>query len=91
MRRLTRMAGALSIALLAGTGAFAQVPPDPANPNETVADNFTPPPYGDVIDLATAKKVAEAAAGEAAKTEMGCVLHRNRRSERRPRLLREAG
>ena len=55
--RLTRMAGALSIALLAGTCAFsAQVPPDPANPNETVADNFTPPPYGDVIDLATAKK-----------------------------------
>ena len=67
MRRLTMMAGALCVALSTSTGAFAQVPPDPANPNETVADNFTPPPYGDVINLATAKKVAEAAAAEAAK------------------------
>ena len=67
MRRLTMMAGALCVALSTRTGAFAQVPADPANPNETVADNFTPPPYGDVINLAAAKKVAEAAAAEAAK------------------------
>ena len=67
MRRMTMVAGALCVALSASIGAFAQVPPDPANPNETVADTFTPPPYGDVINLATAKKVAEAAAAEAAK------------------------
>jgi len=34
MRRLTMMVGALGAALLMSTGAFAQVPPDPNNPNE---------------------------------------------------------
>jgi glc operon protein GlcG len=68
MRRLTMMAGALCVALLTSTGAFAQVPPpDPANPNETVPEAFAPPPYGETINLATAKKVADAAAAEAAK------------------------
>ena len=39
MRRLTMMAGALCVALLTSTGAFAQVPPpDPTNPNETGSD-----------------------------------------------------
>jgi uncharacterized protein GlcG (DUF336 family) len=61
------LGAALCVALLTSTGAIAQVPADPANPNETVADTFTPPPYGDAINLATAKKVAEAAAAEAAK------------------------
>ncbi len=67
MRRLTMMAGALCVALLTSTGAFAQVPPDPANPNEAVPDAFAPPPYGDPINLVTAKKVADAAAAEAMK------------------------
>jgi uncharacterized protein GlcG (DUF336 family) len=62
------MAGALCVALLTSTGAFAQVPPpDPANPNETVPEAFAPPPYGETINLATAKKVADAAAAEAVK------------------------
>ena len=51
MRRLTMMAGALGVALLMSTGAFAQVPPDPANPNETVPDAMAPPPYGEPINL----------------------------------------
>ena len=44
MRRLTMLAGALGAALLMNSGAFAQVPADPANPNENVPDkyNFTP-------------------------------------------------
>src|ERR1039458_8564613 len=67
MRRLTMMAGALCVALMTGTGAFAQVPPNPNNPNDTVADAFAPPPYGEPINLATAKKAAAAAAAEAAK------------------------
>jgi glc operon protein GlcG len=68
MSRLTLMASALCVALLSGTGAFAQVPPaEPGNPNEVVPDTFTPPPYGETINLATAKKVAEGAAAEAAK------------------------
>lgn len=68
MRRLMMMAGALGVTLLMSTGAFAQVPPpDPANPNEAVPDTFSPPPYGAPINLATAKKVADAAAAEAAK------------------------
>jgi len=49
------------------TGAVAQVPPNPNNPNDTVPDTFSPPPYGEPINLQTAKKVAAAAAAEAAK------------------------
>jgi glc operon protein GlcG len=67
MRRLTLTAGAVCVALLTSTGAFAQVPPNPDNPNDTVSDTFAPPPYGEPINLATAKKVADAAAAEAAK------------------------
>jgi len=33
MSRMTMMAGAMGVALLTSTGAFAQVPPDPNNPN----------------------------------------------------------
>ncbi len=67
MHRLTMMAGALGVALLTGTGAFAQVPPDPANPNEAIPDAMNPPPYGEPINLETAKKVAAAAIAEANK------------------------
>ena len=68
MRRLTTIAGALCAALLTGAVAVAQVPPaDPNNPNETVPEASNPPPYGEPINLATAKKAAEGAAAEAAK------------------------
>jgi uncharacterized protein GlcG (DUF336 family) len=69
------MAGALCVALLTGTAAFAQVPPDPANPNETVADAATAPPYGEPINTENAKKVAAAAIAEAVKRNWGvfCV------------------
>jgi uncharacterized protein GlcG (DUF336 family) len=46
------MAGALSVALLTSTGAFAQVPPDPNNPNEAVPDALNVVPYGEPINLA---------------------------------------
>jgi len=64
MRRLTVMAGALCVALLAGTGALAQVPPDPNNPNENVPDTMNPTPYGESINIENAKKVAAAAVAE---------------------------
>jgi len=67
MTRLTMMAGALGVALLMSTGAFAQVPPDPANPNEAIPDAMTPPPYGEPINIETAKKAAAAAIAEAKK------------------------
>src|SRR5947209_11424914 len=67
MRRLFALASVVCVALLMGTGAFAQVPPNPDNPNDTVSDTLAPPPYGEPINLATAKKVADAAAAEAAK------------------------
>ena len=67
MRRLTVMAGALCFALATGTGAFAQVPPDPNNPNEAVPETMSPTPYGEAINLDTAKKVAAAAAAELQK------------------------
>ena len=38
MRRLTVLAGALGAALLMSSAAFAQVPPDPANPNEAIPE-----------------------------------------------------
>lgn len=67
MRRFTTLAGALCIALFAAGGAFAQVPPDPNNPNEAIPDALAPPPYGETINIETAKKVAAAAVAEAAK------------------------
>src|SRR6202162_294445 len=67
MRRLTMMAGALGVALMTGTGAFAQVPPDPANPNEAIPDAMTPPAYGEPINTETAKKAAAGAIAEAKK------------------------
>ena len=75
MLRLTAIAGALGVALLTSTGAFAQVPPDPANPNETVADAANAPPYGEPINTENAKKVAAAALAEATKRNWGvfCV------------------
>jgi glc operon protein GlcG len=67
MRRFSMMAAAMGTALLISTGAFAQVPPDPANPNETIPDALTPTPYGEPINLENAKKVAAAAIAETAK------------------------
>lgn len=70
MRRLTMMAGALCVALLTSTGAFAQVPPDPNNPNENVPEKMIGnTPYGEPIKIADAKKVAEAAIHESIKRQ----------------------
>ena len=70
MRRLTMMAGALCVALLTSTGAFAQVPPDPANPNESVPEKMIGnTPYGEPIKIGDAKKAAEAAIHEAIKRQ----------------------
>ena len=67
MRRLTMLAGALGVALLMSSGAFAQVPPDPDNPNEAVPEKYVYTPYGENIKLDMAKKVADAAMAEATK------------------------
>lgn len=67
MRRLNVLAGAVCVALTMSSGAFAQVPADPNNPNEAVPDAMNPPAYGEPINLETAKKVAAAAAAEATK------------------------
>ena len=67
MRRLITLASVVCVALLIGTGAFAQVPPNPDNPNDAVPDALTPPPYGEPINLETAKTVAAAAVAEATK------------------------
>jgi uncharacterized protein GlcG (DUF336 family) len=61
------LAGALGVALLTSTGAFAQVPADPNNPNEAVPEKATFLPYGETINLETAKKVAAAALADATK------------------------
>jgi glc operon protein GlcG len=58
------IAGAM--ALLA-SGALAQVPADPNNPNETIPDQMAPPAYGEPINLETAKQVAAAARAEVTK------------------------
>jgi len=67
MRRLTVFAGAIGAALLLSSGAFAQVPADPNNPNENLPDKANYMPYGQAIKLADAKKVAEAALAESTK------------------------
>jgi uncharacterized protein GlcG (DUF336 family) len=67
MKSLQMLAGAVGIVLLTATGAFAQVPADPNNPNEKVPEKLAHLPYGPPIDLATAKKVAAAAVAEATK------------------------
>ncbi len=67
MRRLTMLAGAVCAALLTSTAAFAQVPPDPNNPNETMPEAMTQPSYGEPIGIGAAKKVAAGAIAEAKK------------------------
>jgi len=67
MRRVTLIAGAVCLAVLASTGAYTQVPPDTNNPLEAVPDAVTFTPYGEPISLENAKKVAAAAAAEVAK------------------------
>src|ERR1700694_4036077 len=68
MRRLTLMVGALCVALMTGSAAFAQVPPNPNNPNDTVPEAMPLDiPYGEAINKETAKKVAGAAVAEATK------------------------
>ena len=67
MYRMTMLAGALGVMLLTGGLGFAQVPPDQNNPNEAVPDTMAPTPYGDPINIETAKKVATAAFAELAK------------------------
>src|SRR5215469_18897272 len=67
MRHLISLMGAACIALVIGTGAFAQVSPNPDNPNDAVPDTLAPPPYGEPISLETAKKVAAAAIAETQK------------------------
>jgi glc operon protein GlcG len=67
MRRLTVIAGAVGAALLMSSGAFAQVPPDPNNPNENIPEGMTPAAYGEPINIETAKKAAAGAIAEAKK------------------------
>jgi uncharacterized protein GlcG (DUF336 family) len=58
------MVGALGVALVLGSSALAQVPPDPNNPNENVPAEMKTTPYGAPINIETAKKVAAAAVAE---------------------------
>ncbi len=67
MRRFAVIASALCVGLLMSTGAFAQVPADPNNPNEKIPEASNPPPYGADINLETAQKAAAAAVAEAKK------------------------
>ncbi|MCC8984578.1 GlcG/HbpS family heme-binding protein [Bradyrhizobium acaciae] len=67
MRYLSALIGAACIAFVTATGAFAQVPSNPDNPNDVVPDALAPPPYGEPINLETAKKVAAAAVAETQK------------------------
>jgi uncharacterized protein GlcG (DUF336 family) len=67
MVRVTAMAGGLCVALLVSSAAFAQVPPDPNNPNEAVPEKHVYTPYGEPIKLEQARKVADAALAESMK------------------------
>ncbi len=67
MHRLIALAGTVCVVLLISTGAFAQVSPNPDNPNDAIPDVSAPPSYGEPINLETAKKVAAAAITETTK------------------------
>ena len=67
MIRFRSLAGALGAAALVTSTVFAQVPADPANPNETLPEKATFMPYGDPIKLADARKAADAALADAEK------------------------
>jgi glc operon protein GlcG len=67
MRILTVVAGAFCAAFMLGSGAMAQVPADPNNPNEAVPEKYTYTPYGEPIKTEAAKKAAAAAIAEATK------------------------
>lgn len=61
-------AAAFGAALMIGTNAFAQVPPDPNNPNDgPPPDKYSYMPYGEDIKVDAAKQVAAAAVAEANK------------------------
>ena len=67
MLRFTSFAGCMSAVVLMTSNAFAQIPADPANPNETVADKAVYMPYGRTITLAEARRVADAALADSTK------------------------
>jgi uncharacterized protein GlcG (DUF336 family) len=67
MVRFSAISGAVCAALITTSSALAQVPADPNNPNEAVAEKHAYMPYGETIKLDQAKKVADAALAESAK------------------------
>ncbi|MBV9260291.1 MAG: heme-binding protein [Pseudolabrys sp.] len=75
MRDLKKLACVAGVAMLVSTGAFAQAPAPSENPNDAVPEAANAMPYGEPINLETAKKVATAALDEAKKRNWGifCV------------------
>jgi uncharacterized protein GlcG (DUF336 family) len=53
--------------MLATSAVFAQVPADPANPNEALPEKANYLPYGEPIKLADARKAVDAALADAQK------------------------
>ena len=66
---MNRFAAIVGAALAVGCAftANAQVPADPNNPNEVLPEASNPAPYGETINIETAKKAAAAAIAEAKK------------------------
>ncbi len=64
---MLRFSSALSAVMLLTSSAFAQIPADPNNPNETLPEKATYMPYGEPIKLDQAKKAADAALADATK------------------------
>src|SRR3974377_1070530 len=64
MLRLGATAFVTCATILASAAAFAQVPPNPDNPNEKVPEKANYIPYGESIKLEQAKKIADAAMAE---------------------------
>ena len=67
MRRLTFITSAICATLMISTGAFRQVPADPITQTKPCRTQLKSFHTAGSINLATAKKVAEAAAAEVAK------------------------
>jgi len=57
----------LAAFMFATSAVFAQVPADPANPNEALPEKAAFMPYGEPIKLEQAKRAADAALAESTK------------------------
>ncbi len=89
MGHLTMAAGAACVALMISSSAFAQVQPtpNPNNPNDAIPEASNLLPYGDPINIETAKKSGRSGGRRIQEKKLGHDVCRRRRPARRTGLF----